>query len=60
MQESYSPRTFKLVGWNDMRQLQFTMYVQAHSAGEAVRMADRERERRGLLRANTWRTTPAF
>lgn len=57
--ESYLPRMYKLVGTNGLRRIEFTMYVEARSASEAVRKADRERERRGLVRAEHWRTTPA-
>jgi hypothetical protein len=49
-------RRFHLTGWNDMRQLQFTMEIEAMDAGQAVRLADNERELRNLVRANTWRT----
>jgi hypothetical protein len=53
-------RLYTLRGKNTLRGVTFTEYVEATSAAEAVRIADARRLRNNKIRAESWRTTPAF
>jgi hypothetical protein len=53
-------RLYTCKGTNSLRGVTFTEYVEATSAGEAVRIADERRLRNNKIRAESWRTTPGF
>jgi len=53
-------RRYDLRGRNGLREIEFTMVVFAASASAAIKRADEWRRENNKVRAESWRTTPAF